>query len=142
MYVDLSTTCAVMTEDDYIGESGQPYQVRQADHHKNINSTVFQHLRATGHKLSDGKILDKDSRGLQRGVHEPLCIRSLHPSLNQDQGRHHPMWTYDSLLLPAVSSRSLPSGTDTSATTTNKISSHVHNSSEQACMIAGDSSAF
>ena len=100
-------------DDDYIGETGRPYKVRHADHNKDINSPVFQHLRTTGHKLADGKILDKDSRWFQRGVRESICIRSLHPSLNQDQGRHHLPRTYNSLLLPAVSSRSLDSGSAT-----------------------------
>ena len=105
-------------EEDYIGESGRPYRVRHADHtNKDINSPVFQHLRATGHKLADGKILDKDSRWFQRGVRESIYIRSLHPSLNQDQGRHHLPRTYNSLLLPAVSSSSLDTEANTSATT-------------------------
>ena len=81
----------------YIGETERPLKKRLAEHQRD-SSPVGHHLSYTGHRLSEEKVLDRDSRWFQRGVREVIHIRNRSPSLNRDQGRHHLPRIHDHLL--------------------------------------------
>ena len=101
----------------YIGETARPLRKRLAEHKGTSSpSPVAHHLNSTGHKLSQEKVLARDSRWFQRGVREAIYIRSNSPSLNQDEGRHHLPRTYDPLLLSRDCRRAI---TPNNVTTTN-----------------------
>ena len=48
-------------------------------------------MNKEGHSFTEEnvKLLDMDSRWLQRGIKEAYNIAVKEPNLNQDQGRHH-----------------------------------------------------
>ena len=58
--------------------------------HKRPSSPVGAHLHSEGHEFDTDnvKVLDSDSRWLQRGIKEAYYIAALDPDLNQDKGRH------------------------------------------------------
>ena len=74
----------------YVGETERPLRKRLAEH-KREPSPVGTHLKSEGHKFDESnvKILDTDSRWLQRGIKEAYYIAAMDPDLNQDKGRHY-----------------------------------------------------
>ena len=114
-------------EHQYVGETERALKKRVQEH-KRESSPVGHHLNWNSHHLSEEKVLDRDSRWFQRGVREAIHIRSLSPTLNQDQGRHHLPRTYNPLLLTRNSSR-LPAHSNVS-TTNSEISAGLANASQ------------
>ena len=57
------------------------------------------HLKAEDHKFPDDvKILETESRYLQRGINEAYYIASLEPDLNQNKGRYSLSPIYSSVI--------------------------------------------
>ena len=83
----------------YIGETERPLKKRITEH-KRESSPVGAHMIEHHHHIDEDniKVLDSDSRWLQRGIREAIFIKSLSPDLNRDQGRHRLPPVYNSLL--------------------------------------------
>ena len=83
----------------YVGETERPLRKRLTEHQRD-SSPFGAHLKSEGHKFTpqDAKILDSDSRWLQRGIKESFYIAALQPDLNQDKGRHTLSPVYDAVI--------------------------------------------
>ena len=111
-------------DNTYIGETERKLSKRLADHKRANNpSPVQHHLSTTGHSLNEEKVLARDPRWFQRGVKESIYIRTHHPSLNQDEGRHHLSRVYNPLLPLSCESTHVHHGKV--ATTSLKVSNMV-----------------
>ena len=93
----------------YVGETERPLKKRLTEY-KRESSPFGAHLKSEGHEFNpnDVKILDTDSRWLQRGIKEAYYIAALDPDLNQDPGRHTLSPVYNSIIKSC--DRGLPRG--------------------------------
>ena len=99
----------------YVGETERPLKKCLAEHKKQ-SSPFGAHLKSEGHEFdpSDVKILDTDSRWLQRGIKEAYYIATLEPDLKHNQGWHTLSSVYNSIIkscdcgLPRGSSEEVP----------------------------------
>ena len=93
----------------YVGETERPLKKRLAEHKREL-PPFGAHLKSEGHEFdpTDVKILDIDSRWLQRGIKEAYYIAALEPDLNQDRGRHTLSPVYNSIIKSC--DRGLPRG--------------------------------
>jgi hypothetical protein len=94
----------------YVGETERPLKKRLTEH-KRDSSPFGAHLKSEGHEFdpSEVKILDSDSRWLQRGIKEAYYIAALDPDLNQDRGRHALSPVYNTIIKTSCD-RGLPRG--------------------------------
>ena len=87
-------------EATYVVEKERSLKLRCNEHWKlrSTPSEVAKHidLEQPEHsvELENTEILTTESRWLERGVNEAICIRAVNPSLNRDSGRYNlpPVW--------------------------------------------------
>ena len=87
---------------NYVGQTARPVYERRSEHQKDevANSAISVHVSDTGHAIDwdSPEILDRDTNLEARLAKEHICIKSLKPQLNRDQGKalpeaYAPLWT-------------------------------------------------
>ena len=127
-------------ENSYIGETERKSSKRLADHKRANNpSPVQQHLHASGHSIDEVKVLARDCRWFQRGVKEAIFIRKMHPTLNQDEGRHRLAHVYNPLLSMSCANTQLFHGDVTTTISKATNMDLLPSNSEQVCKRSDES---